>query len=153
MAGTYSQIYLHLVFAVKHREYLISKTWKNRLYAYLASIIKEKGSKPIIINGMPDHVHIFIGYRPSTALPELVRELKNNSSKFINEQKLVPGKFAWQEGYGAFSYGQSQIDTVYKYIENQELHHQKITFKAEYLQLLKKFEIEFNEKYLFHWDD
>ena len=151
MAGTFSQIYLHIVFAVKFRDKLIAKSWEDRLYAYLAAIINEKGSKPIIINGMPDHVHLFIGYRPKTAIPDLVRELKNNSSKFINDQKLLPAKFAWQEGYGAFSYGQSQIDAVYKYIQNQEQHHKQKSFREEYVALLQRFEIEFDEKYLFDW--
>ena len=119
----------------------------------MAGIIKEKNQKPIIVNGVADHVHVFVGLKPSMAIADLVRDIKNNSSKFINEQKFLKGKFAWQEGYGAFSYAHSQIENVYQYIANQEEHHRKKTFKEEYLDFLQKFEIEFNEKYLFEWMD
>jgi REP element-mobilizing transposase RayT len=151
MAGTFSQVYIQIVFAVKGRENLISKTWKDNLHKYIAGIIKGKEQKPIIVNGMPDHIHAFVGLRPSMPISDLVRDIKNNSSNFINENKLVKGKFSWQEGYGAFSYSHSHIQQVYDYILNQEEHHRKRTFKAEYFELLKKFEIEFNEKYLFEW--
>lgn len=122
MPGTFSQIYIHVVFAVKGRENLISKTWKDELHKYVAGIIKGKEQKPIIINGMPDHIHAFIGLRPSIAISDLVRDIKNNSSNFINEKKFVKGKFSWQEGYGAFSYAHSQLDNVYQYILHQEEH-------------------------------
>jgi REP element-mobilizing transposase RayT len=151
MAGTFSQVYIQIVFAVKGRENLISKTWKDNLHKYIAGIIKGKEQKPIIVNGMPDHIHAFVGLRPSMPISDLVRDIKNNSSNFINENKLVKGKFSWQEGYGAFSYSHSHIQQVYDYILNQEEHHRKRTFKDEYFELLKKFEIEFNEKYLFEW--
>jgi len=151
MAGTYSQIYIQIVFAVKGRENLILKQWKNDLHKYIAGIIKGKDQKPIIVNGMPDHIHAFIGLRPSMAISDLVRDIKNNATNFINDNKLVRGKFSWQDGYGAFSYSHSQIKSVYNYILNQEKHHTKRTFKEEYLELLKKFEIEYNEKYLFDW--
>jgi putative transposase len=153
MAGTFSQIYIQVVFAVKGRENLISKTWKDDLHKYMAGIIKGKEQKPIIVNGMPDHVHVFVGLRPSMPISDLVRDIKNNSSNFINENKFVKGKFSWQEGYGAFSYSHSHIRQVYDYILNQEEHHKKRTFRDEYLELLKKFEIEVNEKYLFEWMD
>jgi len=151
MAGTYSQIYIQVVFAVKGRENLISKNWKTDLYKYIAGIIRNKDQKPIIIGGMSDHVHVFLGLRPSMAISDIVRDVKNNSSNFINESKYVNGKFSWQEGYGAFSYSHSQIENVYNYILNQENHHHSKTFKEEYFEFLKEFEIEFNEKYLFDW--
>lgn len=151
MAGTFSQIYIQVVFAVKGRENLISKQWKDELHKYIAGIIKGKEQKPIIVNGMPDHIHAFIGLRPSMAISDLVRDVKNNSSNFINEKKLVKGKFSWQEGYGAFSYAHSQIETVYNYILNQEQHHKKKTFREEYIDFLKKFEVEYDERYLFEW--
>ncbi|HAO22115.1 MAG TPA: IS200/IS605 family transposase [Desulfobacteraceae bacterium] len=151
MAGTFSQIYIQVVFAVKGRENLIGKSWKDELHKYIAGIIKGKEQKPIIVNGMPDHIHAFIGLRPSMAISDLVRDIKNNSSNFINKMKFVRGKFSWQEGYGAFSYAHSQIDNVYKYIMNQEEHHRKNTFREEYLNFLKKFEIEHEERFLFEW--
>ena len=153
MAGTFSQLYIQVVFAVKGRENLISKSWRDDLHKYIAGIIKGKEQKPIIVNGMPDHIHAFVGLRPSMPISDLVRDIKNNSSNFINEHKFVKGKFSWQEGYGAFSYSHSHIGRVYDYILNQEEHHMKKTFKEEYSELLKKFEIEHNEKYLFEWLD
>lgn len=153
MPGTYSQIYIQYVFAVKDRENLLQKPWREEVFKYMAGIIKAKDQKPIIINGVTDHVHVFVGLRPAMKISDLVRDIKNNSSKFINEQKFINGKFAWQEGYGAFSYAHSQIETVYQYIANQEEHHRKKTFKEEYLGFLQKFEIEHNEKYLFEWLD
>ncbi|MEO6287836.1 MAG: IS200/IS605 family transposase [Dyadobacter sp.] len=151
MSGTFSQVYIQVVFAVKGRENLIAKTWKDDLHQYMAGIVRGKEQKSIIVNGAADHVHLFIGLRPSMAISDLVRDVKNNSSNFINSKKFVPSKFSWQEGYGSFSYGHSQIESVYNYILNQEAHHQKKTFKEEYLGMLKKFEIEYNEKYLFEW--
>lgn len=153
MPGTFSQIYIQVVFAVKGRENLISKSWSKELYKYIAGIIKGKEQKSIIVNGMPDHIHAFIGLRPAMAISDLVRDIKNNSSNFINDKKWIKGKFAWQQGYGAFSYSHSQIDIVYNYILNQESHHKKKTFREEYLELLKKFELEYDEKYLFEWYD
>ncbi len=151
MAGTFSQIYIQIVFAVKGRENLISSNWKTSLNKYIAGIIKEKHQKSIVVNGMPDHIHAFVGLRPAMSIADLARDIKNNSSNFINDHKLVKGRFAWQEGYGAFSYSRSHIQRVYNYIVNQEAHHKKQTFKQEYISLLKKFEIEYDEKYLFEW--
>ena len=151
MPGTFSQLYIQVVFAVKGRNNLIQNSWKSDLHKYIAGIIKGKGQKPIIVNGMSDHIHVFIGLRPAMALSDLVRDIKNNSSKFINDRGLVQGKFAWQEGYGAFSYSHSQIEAVYNYIFNQEKHHKRKTFKEEYLDFLKKFDVEYDEKYLFEW--
>ena len=153
MPGTFSQIYIQIVFAVKGRENIIAKQWKEELNKYISGIITNKGQKSIIVNGTSDHVHIFIGLKPSMAIADLVRDIKNNSSNFINEKKFIKGKFAWQEGYGAFSYAHSQIENVYQYIANQEEHHKKKTFKEEYMDFLQKFAIEYNEKYLFEWID
>ena len=151
MAGTYSQIYIQVVFAVKGRQNLIGSKWKETLNKYIAGIIKGKEQKPIIVNGMPDHIHAFVGLKPSMKISDLVRDIKNNSSNFINDNGFIKGKFSWQEGYGAFSYGHSQIERVYNYILNQERHHRKRSFKEEYLELLKKFNIPFEEQYLFEW--
>ena len=129
MPGTFSQIYIQVVFAVKGRENMISKSWNTELHKYIAGIIKGKEQKPIIVNGMPDHVHAFIGLRPSMSISDLVRDIKNNSTNFVNENKFVKGKFSWQAGYGAFSYSHSHIGKVYNYILNQEKHHKKKTFK------------------------
>ena len=151
MAGTYSQLYIQVVFAVKGRENLIAKSWKNDLHKYISGIIQNKEQKSIIVNGVADHIHAFIGLKPSMRISDLVRDIKNNSAKFINEAGFVKGKFVWQEGYGVFSYSHSEISRVYNYILNQEEHHQKKSFRDEYLELLKNFEIEHNEKYLFDW--
>jgi REP element-mobilizing transposase RayT len=153
MAGTYSQIYIQIVFAVKGRQNLVQKEWKEELYKYIAGIIREKDQKSTIVNGMPDHIHIFVGLRPVMAISDLVREIKNKSTNFINERKFINTKFSWQEGYGAFSYGHSQIQNVYNYILNQEAHHEKRTFREEYIDLLNKYEIKHEEKYLFDWID
>lgn len=151
MAGTFSQIYIQIVFSVNGRENLLQKEWRSELYKYIAGIITNKEQKSIIVNGMPDHVHVFVGLKPSMAISDLVRDIKNNSSNFINDKKFVKGRFSWQEGYGAFSYAHSQVETVFKYILNQEEHHKRKTFREEYLDFLKKFNVEFNEKYLFDW--
>ena len=153
MAGTFSQIYIQYVFAVKGRENLLQKPWKDEVFKYIAGIIKEKNQKAIIVNGVTDHVHVFVGLKPSMNISDLVRDIKNNSSKFINEQKFLKGKFSWQEGYGAFSYAHSQIESVYQYILKQEEQHMKKTFKEEYLDFLQKFKIDYSEKYLFEWLD
>lgn len=153
MAGTYSQIYIQIVFAVNGRANLLQKTWRDEVFKYIAGIVKGKNQKPIIVNGVANHVHLFVGLKPSISVSDLVRDVKNNSSNFINEQKYVRGKFSWQEGFGSFSYSHSQIEQVYQYILNQEEHHRKQTFKEEYLDFLKKFEVDYDEKYLFEWND
>jgi REP element-mobilizing transposase RayT len=153
MSGTFTQLYIQIVFAVKGRENIIGKSWKDDLHKYISGIIKGKGQKSIIVNGMPDHIHAFVGLKPAMAISDLVRDVKNNSSNYINDHQLVKGKFAWQEGYGAFSYGHSQIDRVYNYILNQEQHHKKKTFKEEYIDFLNKFQVDFDEKYLFEFYD
>ena len=151
MPNTFSQLYIQVVFAVKGRENVISKQWKDELYKYITGICTNQKQKLIAINGVADHVHLFIGIKPTIAIADLVRDIKANSSKFINEKRWVKGKFSWQEGYGVFSYSHSQLDSVIKYIENQEIHHAKKTFKEEYIEFLTKFSIEYNEKYLFEW--
>ena len=153
MPGTFSQIYIQIVFAVKGRENLIQKAWKEHLHKYIAGIIKGKEQKTIIANGAADHIHAFVGLRPSMAISDLARDIKNNSSKFINDQRWIKGRFSWQEGYGAFSYSHSQIDQVYNYILNQEEHHKSKTFREEYLGLLEEFQIQYDNKYLFEWID
>jgi REP element-mobilizing transposase RayT len=153
MAGTYSQIHIHCVFAVKGRESVLDHKWRDEVFRYMAGIIANKGQKPIIVNGVEDHVHLFIGLNPSMALSDLIREVKNNTTNFINSKGWIHGKFAWQEGYGAFSHSRSQVEDVYQYILNQEEHHRKRPFKEEYLDMLKKFEVEFEEQYLFDWLD
>lgn len=153
MANTFSQIYIQTVFAVSGRLSLISASFKEDLHKYISGIVKKKNQKLIAINGMSDHLHILIGLRPSMALSDLVRDIKSDASEWVNRNKLARGKFGWQEGYGAFSYGHSQLDTIIRYIQNQERHHQRRTFKNEYLTLLRKFEIEFKEKYVFEFLD
>lgn len=149
MANTYTQIFIHIVFVVKGRANLIPSDKKEELYKYIAGIIKEKKHKLFIVNGMSDHVHILLGYNPIEALSELIKEVKRCSSMFINNNKWVRGRFEWQAGYGAFSYSKSQIDDVYRYIENQENHHKIKTLREEYIEMLKKFEVEYDEKYIF----
>ena len=149
MANTYSQILIHVVFTVKGRANLIDKKWRSDLHKYISGIITSKGQKSIIVNGVGDHIHCFIGLKPSMSLSELIRDVKNNSSKFINENQLVKGKFQWQEGFGAFSYATSQVKNVYNYILNQEEHHKKSTFKEEYIDLLETYEVEYEDDYLF----
>jgi REP element-mobilizing transposase RayT len=151
MPETYSQIYIQIVFAVKGRENLISDSWRAELHKYIAGIIKGKEQKSIIVNGVADHVHCFVGLKPSMSIADLTRDIKSNSSKFINDKKWVKGKFQWQEGYGAFSYSQSQIEQVYNYILNQEAHHKHKTFKEEYIEFLNLFQIEYKPEYLFDW--
>jgi len=153
MAGTYSQIYIQVVFAVKGRNNLLQKPWREEIFKYIAGIIKNKNQKSIIVNGVGDHMHLFIGLKPSISISDLIRDVKNNSTNFINSHNWIPGRFSWQEGYGAFSYGHSQINSVYNYILNQEKHHRKKTFREEYLEFLKKFEIPYNDRYLFDWLD
>ncbi|MFT4204363.1 MAG: IS200/IS605 family transposase [Chitinophagaceae bacterium] len=151
MAGTFTQLYVQYVFAVKGRENLLQKPWRDEVFKYIAGIIKGKNQKPIIVNGVADHIHAFVGIKPSMNISDLIRDIKNNATNFINDQKFIKGKFSWQEGFGAFSYAQSQIDHVYQYIANQEQHHQKRTFREEYIDFLQKFEVEYDEKYLFDW--
>jgi putative transposase len=151
MAGTFSQLYIQVVFAVKGRQSLILPQWEEQLYQYITGIIRAKGQKLLAINGMPDHIHIFMGIKPVCCLSDLVREIKKSSNEFIAQRGFTEKKFNWQEGFGAFSYSHSHIDRVIKYILRQKEHHQKSTFKKEYITLLQKFQITHDEKYLFDW--
>ncbi len=149
--STYSQIYIQVVFAVKNRNAQISPTWEQELYKYTTGIITNKGQKLLAINGMPDHIHILIGMKPSCCLSDLVREIKKSTNEFINEKKFTSFNFQWQEGFGAFSYSHSALDNVIAYIANQKEHHKKQSFKDEYVAFLQKFNIEFKNEYLFDW--
>jgi putative transposase len=149
MANTYTQIHIQFVFAVKYRDGLINASFKDELYQYISGIIKHHNHKLLAINGVSDHIHIFIGMRPTQSISDLMQDIKGSSSKWINEKKFLKVKFEWQEGYGAFSYSKSHVDAVIKYIHKQEKNHQKQTFREEYLEFLKAFEIEYDEKYIF----
>ncbi len=151
MSGTFSKLHVQVVFAVKHRNALILPSWEERLHKYITGIVQKNGQKMLAINGMPDHIHIFIGMKPECRISDLVREIKKSSNTFINEGKFTKQKFYWQEGYGAFTYSQSQIDRVVKYIMRQKEHHSKTAFKSEYIGFLKKFEISYEDRFLFDW--
>lgn len=153
MAGTYTQIYLQFVIVVNGRQNLLAKPWRQDVFKYISGIITNKGRKAIIVNGVGNHVHIFVGLKPSMRISDLIRDIKNNTSNYVNKKKWVTGKFSWQEGYGVFSYTYSHIDKVYNYILSQEEHHKKYTFKEEYTKYLKDFQVEHDEKYLFDWLD
>ena len=148
MANTFSQIYLQFVFAVKHRQSLIPAEHKEELHKYITALVQNRKAKMIAVHCMPDHAHLFVGFRPVISISDFVKEIKVESNEFLNGQSWMKSKFGWQEGYGVFSYGHSQIDTVAKYVMNQEQHHQKKTFIEEYKALLQEHKIEFDEKYL-----
>jgi len=147
--GVFTQLYVQLVFAVKYRDRMLNDSIRKELFSYMSGTLTNLKHKSIIINGISDHVHVFLGLNPSISISDTVWELKRSSSLFINNKKWFQSKFQWQEGYGSFSYSKSQIDNVYKYIENQEQHHKRVTFKEEYIDFLEKFEIEYDSKYLF----
>jgi putative transposase len=152
MANTYSQIYIQIVFAVAGRMNLIEKKWKDELYKYISGIIRNNDQKLIAIGGTENHIHILIGIKPTIALSDLVRDVKANSSRFVNEKKFAQGKFSWQQGFGAFSYSHSHLSDVIRYIQHQEEHHKTKNFKDEYLKFLKKYEVDYDEKYLFDFE-
>ena len=149
MANTYNQIYIHLVFAVKYRDGVIDKSWRKELYQYIIGLINNRGHKVYAIGGMSDHIHILVSLSPKQSISELVQEVKRASTLLIKEKKYVRCQFAWQEGFGAFSYGKSQIESVASYIQNQEVHHAKHTFREEYISFLQLFGIDYDEKYIF----
>ena len=153
MANTYTQIYIHVVFAVKNRDALISPSWKERLHKYITGIVQNQGHKLIAVNTMPNHVHIFIGMKPDAALSDLVRDIKRDSTNFVNQEIRPHRRFSWQEGFGAFSYSHSQIDSVVRYIMNQEEHHRRRTFRQEYEALLKEYAVTYDTRYTFDWLD
>jgi REP element-mobilizing transposase RayT len=149
MANTYTKLFIHVVFAVRGRENIISPRWKDDLYKYITGIVTNNDQKLMIINGMPDHIHILLGLKPAMALSDLVRDIKANSSRFINEQKWVHGKFEWQNGFGAFTCNPAELEPIINYIKNQEEHHKMKQFKEEYIDLLNYNRIEYNNEYLF----
>ncbi len=152
-AGSFSQIYIHIVFAVKGRQSLILPVWENELYKYISGIVKNKNQKMLCINGVQDHIHFLIGLKPSCRLSDLIREIKKSSNAFIKEKGFTKLNFEWQEGYGAFSYSHSTLDNVISYINNQKEHHRKKTFREEYKEFLTKYQIEHKDKHLFKWLD
>jgi putative transposase len=151
MPNTYTQLYIQIVFTVKGRQNLISEMHREELQKFITGIVSNRNQKMLAIYAMPDHIHILIGFKPNMSISYLVRDIKAGSSKFINDSKWINGKFNWQEGFGAFSYSKSHLDNVVKYIMNQKEHHNKKSFKEEYLQFLKEFEVDFDERYLFEW--
>ncbi|MFI5203287.1 MAG: IS200/IS605 family transposase [Flavobacteriales bacterium] len=151
--GSYTQVYIQVVFAVKYRERILKKEFRSRVFEYMSGILKTMKHKPIIVNGVEDHVHVFFGLNPAISISDTVHDIKRGSSLWINEQMFCNGKFAWQEGYGAFSYSRDAIDSVYRYIENQESHHAEISFKDEYRKFLNEFDVAHDEKYLFEFFD
>lgn len=153
MPNTFTQLHVQLVFAVKNRLALIDASWKNELYKYVAGIVQHKKNKLLAINGMPDHIHVFLGLNPNLAISGLVKDIKVASNEWINSSNHTKTRFEWQDGFGAFSYSRSQVPVVCDYIENQEAHHRKRTFRQEYISFLKKFEVAYDDKYLFTFFD
>jgi putative transposase len=151
MANTYTQILIQIVFAVQGRRSLISEEIREPLEKYMCGIVSGKKSKPLAVYCNPDHTHILIGLNPSVSISDMARDIKSDSTKWMKENRMVSGNFSWQLGYGAFSHSRSQLDTVVKYILNQPIHHRKTSFKEEYMDLLKQFDIEFEDHYLFEW--
>ena len=149
MANTYTQLHIQFVFAVKFRRALIEKSWKNDLHKYITGIIQANDHKMLQINSMPDHIHILVGLNPVQAISSIIQNVKTESSKWIKEQQYCNAKFAWQDGYGAFSYSKKDVHNVISYIQNQEAHHKKEAFIPEYIKLLNEFDIEYDERYIF----
>ncbi|QDW19397.1 IS200/IS605 family transposase [Flavobacterium sp. KBS0721] len=149
MSNTYHQVYIQAVFAVKYREAIITSDCKSKILSVIGNLINETGCKTLIVDGTEDHVHCLFSLKPTISISELMKIVKGKSSKFINDHQLTKHKFEWQEGYGAFSYSKSHIDAVYKYIANQEEHHKNQNFKDEYISFLNKFNVKFDEKYIF----
>jgi len=149
MPNTYTQIHIQCVVAVKYRLSVIQPLWKERLNKYITGIVQNNGHKMLAINSMPDHLHLFFGFRPTQSLSDLMRTVKGESSEWINNEKFNPSIFRWQEGFGGFSYSRSHIKSVCEYIENQEEHHKKRTFLEEYTHILNQFEIEYDDRYIF----
>ena len=153
MANTYTQIYIHTIFAVEGRQSLISKEHKDEIHKYMTGVIHNQKQKVMAINGMPDHVHMLIGLSPNIAVSDLVKDVKGASSSLINDKRWVRGRFHWQRGFAAFSYSRSQVPTVARYIQNQERHHTGRLFRDEYVALLKKFDVDYDPAYLFTFID
>ena len=153
MANTYTQLYIHFIFVVQGRDHLIPKAHKEAVHRYMTGVVQKRKHKMLQIHCMPDHAHLFIGVHPAQSVSDVAEETKTAATKFIKQQSWLPYNFSWQRGFGAFSYSRSQIPAVAKYIENQEIHHQKKTFREEYIELLQKFEIDYEDKYLFDFYD
>lgn len=151
--GVFSQIYIHVIFAVQGRASMISSNWEEELYKYITGIVTNKNQKMLQINSAFDHIHFLIGMKPSCCLSDLVREIKKSSNDFVNQKQFTKSKFYWQEGYGSFSHSHRELDGVIKYIATQKEHHEKTSFKSEYIELLKEFEVDYDEAYLFDWLD
>jgi len=149
MANTYTQLHIQFVFAVKYRAALIQNDWQPKLHKYITGIFQENEHKMLQINSMPDHIHIFTGLRPHQAISSLIQNVKTESSKWINENKFCQSHFAWQNGFGAFSYSKSHVNRVIRYIQNQQTHHKKEAFLNEYKRMLKAFDIDYDERYIF----
>ena len=149
MSNTYTQLYIHFVFAVKYRKAVIEESWEDRIQKYITGVVQNNGHKLLAINNMPDHLHLFVGLNPRQSISDLMRMVKGNSSEFINKESFTQRKFHWQDGYGAFSNSKSQIDGVVKYILNQKYHHTKKTFREEYIEILNAYSVEYDEKYIF----
>jgi REP element-mobilizing transposase RayT len=149
--GTYTQLFVQLIFAVKNRDAVLHKKYRQGIFKYMGGILTNLKHKPIIINGTNNHVHILFGLNPDISISKTVHDIKRNSSLFINDNRMCMGKFQWQEGYGAFTYSRSQLDKVYNYIQNQEEHHSNKTFREEYVQFLEKFEVEYDNRFLFNF--
>lgn len=153
MANTYRKVYLQIVFSVKYRQALLDKSWRSELFKYIAGIINERNHISLAVNGTKDHIHVFLIYNTRELIQDLVKEIKRSSTAFINDNKLCSQKFQWQRRYGVFSYSSKEVDIIIKYIKNQEEHHRKKSFRMEYLESLEKFDIEFNEEYVFEFFD
>lgn len=153
MANTYTQMYVHIVFSPKNKQALIGKSWKNELEKYITGIVQNQKHKLLAIGSMPDHIHIFIGYNVNYLIPDLVEEIKTSSNSWVKQNKLTQFQFAWQKGYGAFSHSRSQLDIVINYILNQKKHHKKKSFRDEYLEILRKNDIQFSDEYVFEFFD
>jgi REP element-mobilizing transposase RayT len=149
MANTYTQIHIHTIFAVQGRQSLISGKWSDQLYKYISAVIQNNSHKMLQINGMPDQLHILFGMRPTESLSDLMKEVKQSSSSWIKKNHLVAGRFSWQKGYGAFSHSKAELPNVIEYIKRQEEHHRVVSFRQEYIELLKSHQIEFNDRYIF----
>ena len=150
MPNTYTQLYIHCVFAAKYRAAIIQPAWEERLHKYITGILQNNGHKLLAINSVPDHLHFFVGLNPKQSISEMMQLAKGDSSEFVNNQKFTQRKFHWQSGYGAFSNSRSQIDKVVKYILNQKVHHRKRKFTEEYIEMLKDCNVDYDEKYVFH---
>lgn len=150
MANTYTQLYVQFVFAVQNRASLIQPEWEDELYKYITGIVQNHKHKMLAINGMSDHLHVFVGFQTHQTIADLMKVVKGESSEWINKKQFIKGNFRWQEGYGAFTYSRSQIDRVYNYVMNQKKHHEKRTFLEEYELLLEKFGVPYDKRYIFH---